>query len=76
MQYIGYRNIFVDQNSVVGIVTRYGLEGPGIQFRWGRNFPYPSRPALRFCQPPVKWVSDVIALGKAAGVWRWPRPLI
>jgi hypothetical protein len=70
MQYIEYRNIFVDQHSVVGIATRYGLEGPGIQSRWGRNFPYPSRPALQSCQPPVKLVTDIFALGKAAGVGR------
>jgi len=30
----------------VGIATRYGLDGSGIEFRWGRDFPRPSRPAL------------------------------
>jgi len=25
--------------SIVGIATGYGLDGPGIKFRWGRNFP-------------------------------------
>jgi len=25
--------------SSVGIVTDYGLDGPGIQSRWGRDFP-------------------------------------
>ena len=42
--------------SVVGIATAYGLDGPGIEFRWGRDFPHLSRPALRPTQPPVKWV--------------------
>jgi hypothetical protein len=26
------------RDSVVGIATRYGLEGPGIESRWGENF--------------------------------------
>jgi hypothetical protein len=26
------------RDSVVGIATRYGLEGPGIEFRWGEIF--------------------------------------
>jgi hypothetical protein len=42
--------------SVVGIATAYGLEGPGIESRWGRDFPHLSRPALRPTQPPVQWV--------------------
>jgi hypothetical protein len=28
------------------IATRYGLEGPGFESRWGRDFPHPYRPAL------------------------------
>jgi hypothetical protein len=42
--------------SSVGTATAYGLDGPGIESRWGRDFPYLSRPALRPAQPPVKWV--------------------
>ena len=34
------------RDSSVGIATRYGLDGPGIESRWGRDFPHPSRPAL------------------------------
>ena len=30
---------------LTGIATRYGLDGPGIESRWGRDFPHPSRPA-------------------------------
>ena len=33
--------------SVVGIATAYGLDGPRIESRWGRDFPHLSRPALR-----------------------------
>jgi len=36
--------------------TGYGLDGPGIETRWGRDFPYLSRPALGPTQPPVQWV--------------------
>ena len=39
--------------SVVGIATAYGLDGPGIESRGGRDFPHLSRPALRPTQPPV-----------------------
>jgi len=42
--------------SVVGIATAYGLGGPGIESRRGRDFPHLSRPALRPTQPPVQWV--------------------
>jgi hypothetical protein len=38
------------------IATDYGLDGPGIESRWGRDFPHLSRPALGHTQPPVQWV--------------------
>jgi hypothetical protein len=44
------------QDSVVGIATRYGLDGPGIESRWGRDFSHTSRPALGPTQPPIQWV--------------------
>ena len=34
------------RDSSVGIATRYGLDGPEIESRWGRDFPHLSRPAL------------------------------
>jgi hypothetical protein len=40
----------------VGIATRYGLEGPGIESRWGRDFPHISKLAPRPTQPPVQWL--------------------
>ena len=36
-----------------GIVTDYGLDGPGIESRWG-EICRPSRPALGPTQPPVR----------------------
>ena len=29
------------RDNVVGIAARYGLDGPGIQPRWGRDFSLP-----------------------------------
>jgi len=46
--------------STVGMVTRYGLDGPAIEYQWGRDFSYPSKPALRSTQL------------KVTGAWRWP----
>jgi hypothetical protein len=42
--------------SVVSIATGYGLDGPGLECRWGRDFSHLSRPVLGPTQPPVQWV--------------------
>jgi len=41
--------------SAVCIATGYGLDGPGIESQWGRDFPHLSRPVLGPTQPPIKW---------------------
>ena len=45
--------------SVVGIAAAYGLDGPGIESWWGRDFPHLSRPALKSTHPPVQWIPDL-----------------
>ena len=54
----------------IGIATRYGLDGPGIEGRWGRDFPHQSRQGLGPTQPPVRRVPDLLPGGKAAEAWR------
>ena len=54
--FIFRRNLLRKYGSSVGIATGYGLDGPGIESRWGRDFPHLSRPALGTTQPPVQWV--------------------
>ena len=60
LKYVGHlipvNNCICGPGSVVSIATAYGLDGPGIESRWGRNFLHLSRPALRPTQPPVQWV--------------------
>ena len=61
---VGYRivtgGLFTDavvgRDILAGIATRYGLDGPGIESRWGRDFPHPSGPALGPTHTPVQWV--------------------
>jgi hypothetical protein len=48
--------LFCGPGSSVGIATDYGLDGPGIESRWGRDFSHTSRPSLGPTQPPVQWV--------------------
>ena len=54
--------LLVGQVSLVSIATRYRLDCPGIESRWGQDFP-----ALGLTQSPVHLVSGIFPGGKAAG---------
>jgi hypothetical protein len=62
-------SFWVGWDSLVGIVTDYGLGCPGIKCWWGRDFPHPSRPAPRPTQPRIKWIPGLFPGSKAAGMW-------
>jgi hypothetical protein len=56
IEWIRINYICVGHDSSVGVATRYGLDGAGIETRWRRDFPHPSRTALGPTQPPIQWV--------------------
>ena len=55
------------RDSSVGIRTRYGLKGPKIEPRWGRDFTHPSKTAVG---PPA---SHTVVTGSFPGVKRSKR---
>jgi hypothetical protein len=63
--------------SSVGIAKDYGLDGPGIESWWGRDFPRLSRPALGPTQPPIQWVQGFFPRVKCGpGVLLTTHPLL
>jgi hypothetical protein len=55
--------------SVVRIVKNYGLDGPGIESQWGRDFLHTTRLVLGPTQHPVQWAPGLFPGGKVSGVW-------
>ena len=47
---------FAGRDSSVVIAARYGMDGPGIECRCGRDFPHPSRRDLGPTESPVQWI--------------------
>jgi hypothetical protein len=48
-----------DRDSVFGITTRYGLDGPRIETHWRQKFPGRQNRPPRPNQPSAKWVPGV-----------------
>ena len=58
----------VGRDNSVGITTGYVLDGPGIQSRWGRDFPHPSVPGLG---PTVEQLIDIAADRNLKETFKW-----
>ena len=54
--------------ALVGIVTHYGLDDPGIASQWDRHFL--SRTDMGPTMPPAQWVPGLFPGSKEAGAWR------
>ena len=64
---------FVGWDSSVDIATRYGLDGPGIESRWGGEI-LRNRPDRPWCPPRLLCNGYRVFFPgcNAAGAWRWP----
>lgn len=50
----------------------YKLDSPGFETRWGWDFLYPSRKALKPTLLPLLWVMRLLPRNKVARMWCWP----
>jgi len=60
----------VGRNSTVGIATRYGLDGLGIESRWGTRFSVPVQTGPRAHPASYTMGIGCFSRGKPAGAWR------
>jgi hypothetical protein len=58
------------QDSSVGIATRYGLEGLGIEFQWGAKFSAPVQTGPGTHPASCTMGTDSFPGGMVAGAWR------
>jgi hypothetical protein len=61
-------------DSVVGRAAGYGLDGPGIESLWRRDFPHLSRPSLGPTQPSVQRVLGLFQVKERPGRDADPSP--
>jgi hypothetical protein len=67
---INFYVYFGSQDSIVGTVTCYWLDSPGLKPWWGQqifSITYPFRQALGPMQPTLQWVPDLLPGGEVAG---------
>ena len=57
------------RDSSVDIATDYGLDGPGIESRWGARFSAPVQTGPGTYPASLQWLPG-LSRGKAAEVWR------
>jgi hypothetical protein len=61
--------MFMGRDSSVDLATRYGLDGPGIEFRWGGGEFFRTRPDRPWGPPSLLYNGyRVFPVGKAAGL--------
>jgi hypothetical protein len=51
----------------VGVATRYGLDGPGLESRGERDFLHLPRQAVGLTKPPIQFVPVLFPRSKVAG---------
>ena len=74
---IRWPSIQSEPGSVVGISTGYGLDDPGIEFRWERDFSHLSRPALGPTQTSCTMgIGSFPGVNSGRGVMLSPHPLL